>query len=55
MTEEMIQEVKKNFTLKETNLSPYATKSSDGIRINDEDLENDIRPNFYHDISEETL
>ncbi len=50
MTEEMIQEIKQNFILKESNLSPYATKSTDGIRINDENLENDIRPNFYHDI-----
>lgn len=50
MQEEMIQEIKKNFILKESNLSLYATKSIDGIRIHPENLENDIRPNFYHDI-----
>ena len=50
MNLEMIQEIKNSFILKEKDLSPYATKSSDGIRINEEELENDIRPNFFHDI-----
>ena len=50
MTKEMIQEIKNNFILKENSLSPYATKSSDGIRIANEDSKSDIRPNFYRDI-----
>lgn len=50
MNQEMIQEVKNNFLLKEKYLCEYATHSSDGIRINLEDLDDDIRPNFYHDI-----
>lgn len=50
MNKEMLQEIKENFLLKEKNISQYATKSIDGIRINKENLENDIRPNFYHDI-----
>jgi len=50
MNQKMIENIKNNFILKENNLSPYATKSKEGIRIHDENLENDIRPNFYHDI-----
>lgn len=50
MESEMIKKIKNNFILKETNLSIYATKSSEGIRLYQENLENDIRPNFYHDI-----
>ena len=50
MNQEVIKQVKENFLLKENYLSDYATHSCDGIRINDEDNEFDIRPNFYHDI-----
>lgn len=50
MNQELLNEIKTNFLLKEEYLSPYATKSNEGIRINDEELSNDIRPNFYHDI-----
>lgn len=50
MERELIQKIKENFLLKENTLSEYATKSSDGIRINEENFDNDIRPNFYHDI-----
>lgn len=50
MNQKMIENIKNNFILKENKLSPYATKSNEGIRIHDENLENDIRPNFYHDI-----
>ncbi len=50
MTDEMIQHVKENFLSKEKYLSPYATKSSDAIRIHEEDFQQEIRPNFYHDI-----
>ena len=38
----------KNFLNKEINLSEYATKSSDFLRLKDE--EEDIRPPFFHDI-----
>ena len=50
MNQEMLQIIRNNFILKENELSPYATKSNEGIRIHEENLENDIRPNFYHDI-----
>lgn len=39
---------KKNFLKKESNLSPYATKSGDAIRLNDQ--QEDIRPPYFHDI-----
>ena len=45
---DVISEAKKNFLLKESYLSKYATKSSDSIRMIPE--ENDIRPPFFHDI-----
>lgn len=50
LNEEMIQEIKNNFILKENNLSPYASKSNDGIRLNEENTDKEIRLNFYHDI-----
>ena len=37
-----------NKIIKEYNLSPYATKEIDAIRINQED--EDFRPSFYRDI-----
>ena len=40
--------IKNNFLKKECNLSPYATKSSDGERVRFE--KEDFRPSFYHDI-----
>ena len=50
MNKELLEEVRSNFLKKEVNLSIYATKSSSGIRLNEENFDNDIRPNFYHDI-----
>lgn len=50
MNKEVLESIQKNFILKEEGLSPYATKSTEGIRIQKEDLDQDIRPNFYHDI-----
>ncbi len=50
MKPEIIEQIQNNFILKEKNLSKYATKSSEGIRIHKEELKDDIRPNFYHDI-----
>ena len=51
MNKEVLDRIKENFLLKEeNNLSPYATKDSDAIRLVEEDFSNDIRPNFYHDI-----
>lgn len=47
---EVLKKIKDNFLLKEEFLIPYATKSSDAIRMKEENFENDIRPNFYHDI-----
>ena len=44
------KKIKDNFLNKEKYLSEYATKSSDAIRIREENFDNDIRPNFYHDI-----
>ncbi len=46
--EEIFEKAKKNFLLKEKNLSPYATKSSEAIRLQLQ--EEDIRPAFFHDI-----
>lgn len=50
MDSEVLKKIKDNFLLKEEFLIPYATKSSDAIRMKEENFENDIRPNFYHDI-----
>ena len=50
MTSELLEQIKENFLNKEKYLSEYATKSSDAIRIRKENFDNDIRPNFYHDI-----
>lgn len=47
---DVIEIAKNNFLKKEINLSSYATHSSDSIRANKEDLSNDIRPSYYHDI-----
>ncbi len=43
-----IEEAKKNFLLNEENLSPYATKSTQAIRLYPQ--EEDMRPPFFHDI-----
>ena len=43
-----IEEASKNFLKKELNLSEYATKSNESIRINEE--ETDLRPSFFRDI-----
>ncbi len=43
-----IEEASKNFLKKEENLSEYATKSNESIRINEE--EKDLRPSFFRDI-----
>lgn len=43
-----LEKAKQNFLLKEANLSEYATKSSDAIRLYS--LDEDIRPNFFRDI-----
>ena len=50
MDKELIEKVKENFLLKEKELSPYACHDSDAIRLKEENFEDDIRPNFYHDI-----
>ena len=50
MNKGLLNEVKANFLKKEANLIMYATKSSSGIRLMKENLDDDIRPNFYHDI-----
>lgn len=47
MNNEVIEKVKENFLNKELNLSKYATKSIEAIRLNEE--EEDIRPPFFHD------
>ena len=44
----MKQEIINNLVKKETVLSEYATKSSDAIRLKDE--QDDFRPSFYRDI-----
>ncbi len=46
--EEIFEKAKRNFLLKEESLSPYATKSSEAIRLQLQ--EEDIRPAFFHDI-----
>ena len=48
MTKDIFQKVEKNFLLKEENLSPYACKSSDAIRL--DKIVNDFRPAYYRDI-----
>ena len=50
MEPNLLKEIKKNFILKESHLSNFATKSEGGIRLVEEVSEYDIRPNFYHDI-----
>ena len=50
MIDEIFVKVKDNFLKKEEYLSPYATKSTDGIRLFDRGEEKDIRPSFYHDV-----
>lgn len=47
MSVEITKKVKANFLNKEANLSKYATKSIDAIRLNEET--EDIRPPFFHD------
>ena len=49
MEKEMLEQINKNFLAKEENLSPYALKSSDAIRLKEEN-DDDIRPAFYRDI-----
>ena len=44
-----IEQAKINFIKKEENLSKYASKSSDSIRLN-EITDNDIRPSYFRDI-----
>lgn len=44
----MLENIKINL-LNENNLSKYACFDKDAIRINSEFLDNDIRPNYYHD------
>lgn len=43
----MLEEIKEKVLDKENNLSKYATKSIDAIRMNDE--KEDVRPSFFHD------
>lgn len=43
-------DIKSRMLNHEKNLSKYATKSKDAIRLNEEDLRKDIRPAFFHDI-----
>lgn len=50
MTKELLEQIKENFLKKEKYLSKYATKSGDAIRIKEENFDDEIRPNFYHDI-----
>ena len=54
MEEKLVKQIQENLILREEHLSDYATKSSEGIRIKCEDLNNDLRPNFYHDIDDRT-
>lgn len=44
---EVMEKARKNFLLKEEHLSSYATKSSEAIRLKEQ--EEDIRPAFFHD------
>lgn len=51
MNKEQLEQFRENFLLKEKDLSQYACSDSDAIRLKDEeDLDDEIRPNFYHDI-----
>lgn len=43
----VMEQARNNFLKKEEHLSPYATKSSDAVRLFSE--EEDIRPAFFHD------
>ena len=43
-----LEEAKLNFLNKENHLSKYATKSTESIRLKEEN--DDIRPNYFHDI-----
>ena len=43
-------DIKSRMLNHEKNLSKYATKSKEAIRLNEEDLRKDIRPAFFHDI-----
>ena len=45
----MLENIKQNILSKENNLSKYATKSSESIRINEENID-DIRPAYFRDI-----
>ena len=45
---DFLEIAKQNFLSKEENLSEYATKSKDAIRLNP--LEEDLRPNYFRDI-----
>ena len=44
----ILEEAKNNFLNNEKYLSNYACKNSDAIRLRDD--EEDIRPEFFHDI-----
>lgn len=44
-----IEQAKMNFIKKEENLSKYASKSNDSIRLN-KIIDNDIRPSYFRDI-----
>lgn len=44
-----IEQAKINFIKKEENLSKYASKSNDSIRLN-EIIDNDIRPSYFRDV-----
>ena len=44
---DVLETVKNNLIEKEKKLSIYATKSSDAIRL--KEMEEDIRPSFFHD------
>ena len=47
---ETVNLVKENFLKKENNLSKYACKSNNAIRLIEEDENLEIRPPFFHDI-----
>ena len=50
MDKELLKKVQENFLSKEENLSENATFDKDAIRLKEENFDDDIRPNFYHDI-----
>ena len=50
MNKELLEQVRENFLLKEKQLSRYATKSKQGIRLKKEVRLDEFRPEFYHDI-----